>query len=487
MTPLSSTDFITCPIRENVLTRPDAIAILSGEYQLTYRQLDKQVASVASSLQDKGIKEGEIVALCLEPSAEFVTLIFALFRVKGIAAPVNTRLPNAAIPDMLKRINCSVIIGNDRRQGSSLFPGFTYYNAAEFGGDQKASSDLGRVEMDASQRATIIFSSGSTGLPKAVLHSFANHHYNALGSNQNIAVQPGDRWLLSLPLYHVAGIAILFRSFIAGSTVVIPNRKRSIEIDLRIEGVSHASLVSTQLQQVLYAMSLGDNFPGLKAILVGGSAVRQSIRNEAFAARLPVFFSYGLSEMSSQVTTTSPKASEQEILTSGSLLPFRTLKIAPDGEILVKGNTLFLGYLVGEEVNGPVDENGWFPTGDIGTISDEGYLTVLGRKDNMFISGGENIYPEQIEKVIQSHPQVRQAMVVPIPDEKFGYRPVAFVDSDEINPLHEVIEAFLEYKLPRYMYPVLYIDWEKAPERMGIKDSRREFAAKAVQIITERN
>ena len=487
MTPPSPTDYITCPIHVNALERPDDVAILSGDEQVTYRQLDEQVAAIVSNLKNKGLKEGEIVALYLETSVEFVALIFALFRVKGVAAPINTKLPSEAIPDLLNQINCSVIIGDDKLQLGRLSSEYTLHNVAVFGRERNISGDLAQVQLDASQRATIIFSSGSTGLPKAVLHSFANHFYSAIGSNQNIAIQPGDRWLLSLPLYHVAGIAILFRAFVAGAAVVIADKKQSIEHDLRIEGVTHASLVSTQLQQVLHSISLGKKFPELKAILVGGSAVRESIRREAFASGLPVFFSYGLSEMSSQVTTTSTHATVEEIHTSGTLLPFRSLQFASDGEILVKGKTLFLGYLEGEELNRPVDEKGWYPTGDLGKLNEKKYLMVLGRKDNMFISGGENIYPEQIEKAIHLHPGVHRVMVVPVPDEKFGRRPVAFVDAEEVDAIREEMEAFLDDKLPRYMYPIFYIDWHNAPPRVGIKDSRREFTAKAEQLIKQRD
>ena len=187
--------------------------------------------------------------------------------------------------------------------------------------------------------------------------------------------------------------------------------------------------------------------------------------------------------MASQVTTTSPNASSQEIYTSGTLLPFRSLKIAPDGELLVKGQTLFLGYKEGEQITNPIDDLGWYHTGDLGKFDAQGFLSVWGRKDNMFISGGENIYPEQIENAIQLHPDIHQVLVVPVFDHKFGQRPVAFIDAGQVRGILQEIEAFLEGKLPRYMYPIAYFDWEDAPERVGIKDSRKEFAAKAKKLL----
>ena len=274
----------------------------------------------------------------------------------------------------------------------------------------------------------------------------------------------------------MAGIAILFRVFIAGASVVIPERDQAIANSLEMFAVTHASLVATQLQQVL----LGNKtYPNLKAVLVGGSAVSAPLRARAFEAGIPVFFSYGLSEMSSQVTTTAPAATANEIQTSGALLPYRSIKITSDGEILVKGATLFLGYVNTDGIIHPVDNEGWFSTGDLGLLDQQGWLNVLGRKDNMFISGGENIYPEQIEKAIQMHPEIRDVLVVPVKDPTFGMRPVAFIDADSFNQVVTNMDAFLNDKLARYMLPIKYFDWKDAPEKMGIKASRIEFSRQA--------
>ena len=480
-----STGIFTCPVHKNAVLNSRAIALLSPHGNITYQELDQLIASTVHQLSDKGISEGRIVALLLDVNLEYIILLFALFRLRGIAAPINSRLPNESIPQILNRINCDILI-SDKTFESSVSTQQLIQFKSQVITQKRHLGDKHSYEIDLEQRATIIFSSGSTGTPKAVLHSFGNHYYSALGSNQNIKLTVGDRWLLSLPLYHVAGIAILFRSFVVGATVVIPDKNKGLDENLSSTEITHASLVSTQLQQVLNAVYLGKTYPSLKALLVGGSEVNEQIRKRAWAASLPVFFSYGLSEMSSQVTTTSPKASAQEILTSGSLLPFRAMKIALDREILVQGRTLFLGYLKRDSVYPPFDEDGWYHTGDLGYVDSKGFLVVSGRKDNMFISGGENIYPEEIEQVLLKHPEVRRIMVVPVSDEKFGKRPVAFIDVEEFGQFQDNIEAFLAGKVPRYMYPVAYIDWKEAPARTGIKESRMEFANKAEKLLKSR-
>src|SRR3990172_9265027 len=160
--------------------------------------------------------------------------------------------------------------------------------------------------------------------------------------------------------------------------------------------------------------------------------------------------------MASQVTT----GQSVKGIHSGKLLSHRELKIASDGEILVKGETLFLGYLDKGDLNLPVDPDGWFNTGDIGGLDAKGFLSVHGRKDNMIISGGENIHPEEIEAHLMRVPGIESALVVGIEDEEFGQRPAAFVKYCENGriPEKEIIEE-LEKLLPRFKIPKIYWEW----------------------------
>jgi O-succinylbenzoic acid--CoA ligase len=180
--------------------------------------------------------------------------------------------------------------------------------------------------------------------------------------------------------------------------------------------------------------------------------------------------------MASQVTTTLPGASIEELRTAGRVLPNREVSISKSGEILVRGETLFAGYVEGEEPDRPLDAEGWFHTRDLGEIDESGYLRVGGRMDNLFISGGENIQPEEIEEALCRLDGIDEAVVVPVLDEEFGARPVAFVRAAGRMP--EELARKLEPLLPRFKIPISFHPWPEEARR-GMKADRavlREWA-----------
>jgi O-succinylbenzoic acid--CoA ligase len=198
---------------------------------------------------------------------------------------------------------------------------------------------------------------------------------------------------------------------------------------------------------------------------MGGGPVPPSLVDEALARGLPLHTSYGLTEMSSQVTTTRPGASLEELRTAGRVLPNREVSISEEGEILVRGETLFAGYAEGEKLDRPLEAEGWFHTRDLGEIDESGYLRVGGRMDNLFISGGENIQPEEIEEALCRLDGIDEAVVVPVLDEEFGARPVAFVRAAGRKP--EELAQELEPLLPRFKIPISFYPWpEEAPRDM---------------------
>ena len=328
--------------------------------------------------------------------------------------------------------------------------------------------------------ATIVFTSGSTDIPKPALHTFGNHYYNALGSNANIMLRPGDRWLHSLPLYHVGGISILFRCLLAGATIALPGHGTPIGDSIADLGATHVSLVSTQLLRLLREDT---ELAGLKAVLMGGGPVSASLVDEALSRGLPIHTSYGLTEMASQVTTTPPGASLEALRTAGRVLPEREVSISEEGEILVRGATLFAGYVEGKTLDLPLDTDGWFHTGDLGELDENGYLRVLGRKDNLFISGGENIQPEEIEEVLAALPGVEAAVVVPVDDPEFGQRPVAFVRTE--GGEHREISLRSWRSLARLQDPHRLLPWPENARR-GMKLDRAALRERARHLHPDR-
>ena len=224
-----------------------------------------------------------------------------------------------------------------------------------------------------------------------------------------------------------------------------------------------------------------DALAGMKAILLGGSAIPPGLVADAHARGLPISTSYGLSEMASTVTATPPGASLDALGTSGVVLPHREVKLADDGEILVRGATLFAGYAEGEAVERP-DADGWFPTGDLGAwaeVDGAQMLRIVGRKDNLFISGGENVQPEEVEAALGRLAGVRQAVVVPVTDAEFGQRPVAFVDADAWEP--EAWRVALGATLARFKIPTAFHPWPDDAQA-GMKVSRAALRERAAML-----
>ncbi len=318
-----------------------------------------------------------------------------------------------------------------------------------------------------SDNATIIFTSGSTSIAKAVMHTYSNHYYSALGSSVNLPFQNGDRWLLSLPLHHIGGLSIIFRALLGGGTLVGYDKSTDIAETIQTQQVTHISLVATQLRKLLDAP---DQLKSLKAILVGGGFIGEDLITHALDLNLPIYKTYGMSEMSSQVTTTPSNASPTELQTSGKVLKYREIKITDDNEILVKGEVLALTYLNAEM---HIDSKGWFHTGDIGSLDKTGNLTVLGRKDNMFISGGENIYPEPIEKILIQMHNFSEVSVVPKDDSKFGQIAVLFYKSTDGEEIElEQIKNYLLDKVQHFEIPKEIHSFPKEYQLLGIKLNR---------------
>jgi O-succinylbenzoic acid--CoA ligase len=297
----------------------------------------------------------------------------------------------------------------------------------------------------------------------------------ARASNRNVPFQSGDRWILSLSLWHIGGLAIFFRALCGGGTIVINEKKTSLARAIEKYDVTHLSVVALQLQRIL-----DSNLPrqSLKHVLVGGGPIPEQLIKDACDSLIPIHTTYGMTELGSQLTTTPTGASQEELKTAGRPLEGWEIKIADDNEICARGNALFSGYLQQQEIKPSRDVDGWFRTGDLGRILENGCLLVLGRKDAQFISGGENIYPEEIEQILTNFSPVQLAIVVPIPNKTYGYRPAAFVLGSFSEP---DLRKYLEHHLPKFKHPDVFLPW---PSHVSThKPSRSELHSIALHLM----
>lgn len=450
---------IACPLSRWARERPDALALVDHRAPWTYADLERHVAGTVERLH--GMEDlSQRVALLLPNGRSLIVVLLALLRLQRTACILSTRIPPPKVPDYLHRLCATTLIAT--ADWIRAHRGHTGGLRADcWSSDDLITESTGLeaapITYARDHPATVLFTSGSTGTPKAAVHTVGNHYYSACGSNQNIAVEVGDRWLLALPMYHVGGLGVVWRCLLGGGTVVIPSRSQNVSTVLRDEVVTHVSLVSTQFQRVLEHVPTPP--PSLKAVLLGGSAIPPILLDRAWKAGWPIHTTYGMTEMTSQVTTTPPNAARAVWRSAGRVLPYRTLKIAEDGEILVAGPTLFAGYIEDSgEIDPAVDPDGWYHTRDVGWVDDQGLLHVVGRKDRLFISGGENIQPEEVEAALLACAGVRRAVVVPVPDEEYGMRPVAFVDGPSPNGFSQILDE-LTSVLPRFKLPDAIYPW----------------------------
>ncbi len=427
---------ILCPIHEHGVKNSDQIAIDSPKCTLTYRQLDAAIAHQCNALKTLSMEPKARVAFIAKTSLSSILLLFALFRVKATAIPLSFRIPLGELPSLAKQSKAAYLLNAEDLpiEVTPFQAPLPIYN----------SEDL----------ATILMTSGSSGKPKAACHTIENHFANAQGALAPLQCTTTTRWILSLPLFHVGGLAILFRTFLAGGTIILTDQ--SLYDALEEKRITHASFVPTQLFRFLQQPQerISRVAQTSTCLLIGGAPLSQPLAQKAFDHRLPLFTTYGMTEMGSMITLAQP----DEIIESlhvGKPLLHRQIRIDEKGEILVRGKTLFAGYLdpLQHEILSSTS-HGWFATKDLGTLDEQGNLFLLGRKDRMFISGGENIQPEEIENALCQIPGILAAHVVPIDDLEFGKRPIAYLVEDSSKHTLESVRTALSKILPSFKHPI---------------------------------
>jgi o-succinylbenzoate---CoA ligase len=319
----------------------------------------------------------------------------------------------------------------------------------------------------------VIYTSGSSAQPKGVCLSRRAFMASVRASQANLGWLPEDRWLLSLPLAHVGGLACLVRCLEARKAIVLPSLSAPTErlsaqqfiSVIERSKVTLASLVPTQLRRLV---ELGcEAPPTLRAVLVGGASTPVAVHQRAVELGWPVLGTYGLTEACSQVTTQRLGATPQNPRSSGAPLPGVEVRVV-DGHIQIRSQTLLSGYFPEDP---PPLVDGWFATGDIGKIDESGELHVLGRADDVIVSGGENIHPEQVEEILLMHPLVRGVCVFGLPSLEWGETVAAVVCGDAGLALEELAE-FTRSHLGAFKSPKYWGRAEELPLTASGKVSR---------------
>jgi len=425
--------------------RPHHAAVIDAAGAVTtYAELHAAACDAAAVLQGKGIERGDRVALAIPAGVSFLAALHGALAIGAAIVPVDLRS------------------GADERAQQAATAKLTVEQPLRRDGEPDAPP-LDRLDPDAA--AVIVHTSGTTADPKPVELTVGNWLWNGLGSALALGIDPDDRWLCTLPLSHVGGLAILIRSAIYGTTVVLHER---FETEPALEAIERdrvtlASLVPTTLERLLDAgLGIGGTL-SLRVALIGGGPLAPSLAARAQEAGVPVAQTYGMTETCSQVATSLPGEPE----TAGRPLVGQRVAIGGDGEILVAGPTVAPGALAAD---------GWLHTGDLGALDAQGRLIVTGRKADTIVTGGENVAPAEVEAALLAHPAVADAGVHGRPDARWGEAVVATVVlHDGSHAEAEELRAHVASRLARYKVPKEVAFAEHLPRTASGKLLRREL------------
>jgi O-succinylbenzoic acid--CoA ligase len=442
------------------------MAVMVAHQPVSWLVLRRQVDKLAADFQHQGVEPGCGVALCGKNSYPLLLAYLALLQCGARLLPLNPALPVSLLATLLPDLDIDFAFSPD------LLPTLPA-TVIRLNPPSTEHRWLNPPRWDAQRLATLTLTSGSSGTPKAAAHSYAAHLASAEGVLQLMDFQSQDRWLLSLPLFHVSGQGIVWRWLTAGGGLVV--RDMHLLADA-LAGCTHASLVPTQLWRLL-TQPLATLT--LKKVLLGGAMIPVELTEQAEALGISCWCGYGLTELASTVCAKRADARPGV----GLPLAGREIKLVNE-EVWIRAQSLARGYWQRGALQPLADDQGWFHTRDRG-VMEQGELRILGRLDNLFFSGGEGVQPEDIERVLAAHPRISQVVVVPVNDVEFGQRPVAVIDSEEPLSLEELL-AWSQERLVNFQRPMALLAMPAELKSSGIKVSRRQLQQWVAQQIASR-
>jgi O-succinylbenzoic acid--CoA ligase len=466
------------------------------------------VSRMTGFLIEQGIQSSEFVATLLPNSLEYVCLVHALARIGAVLVPLNSRLTPSEIQWQIDHVSCQWLLISERADEIVNCEQIIMNNEWSQFGD---SFQIHNSAFNIHHLQSVVFTSGTSGRPKGAMITFANHFWSATASSYRLGIDPNDRWLSVLPLYHVGGLAVIWRSCLYGTAVVLHDgfQLGKINHSLDHNQITLISLVPTMLYRLLQSRS---HWPeSLRLILLGGAAAatglvqqanelpRKVISNQLSVNRLPITDyrtpktdyrfplvapTYGLTEAASQVATMRPEDAAHKPGSVGKPLMFTSVKILDEhgneqppnqiGEVVVTGPTVMAGYFAPQKSDFLKKSDFSLRTGDMGYLDDDGDLWIVQRRSDLIVSGGENVYPSEVEAVLRQHTAVAQACVVGIPHPEWGQQVVAMLQLESGQTTTEAeILAFSRERLAGYKQPRRIQFIGKIPQTASGKIARR--------------
>lgn len=481
---------------------PDGVALEIGRERVAFADLANGAFALARALLARGLGRGDVLAVALWNGRAFVECFHAASLCGAIFLPLQARAAAAELAFALRDARARLLVHGGGDVGSAAREAATQAGVEALAAPEHAAESLGLsfalparhvgqplVEsIDPAATQAVLYTSGTTGRPRGVCLRYESFAWNAAATALHLGALPSDRGLVCLPLFHVGGLAQLVRSALSGSALVIHERfdaeRASDALDR--SAVTGVSLVPTMLGRMLDVRRDRPLPDTVRCVLLGGAAAPPALLARARAAGVPVAPSYGLTEATSQVATLPPGASRSGA--AAPPLPGVEIRIegedgevlAPgsEGEICVRGPNVMSGYLGLPDESARALRGGWLHTGDVGVLDRLGWLRVLDRRSDLVVSGGENVYPAEVEAVLLDHPDVREAAVAGEPDADLGRRVLAAVvlrPGATVAP--EALREFCRGRLSGYKVPRRFTFVAELPRTGSGKILRRAIAA----------
>lgn len=473
-------------IKQRAYLTPNRVALSFHDEQWTFKELYLKSVSLAYKLNSLRLTNGKRVAILAPSTPPLIELLYACMQAQCEMVLLNGRLAKQELAYQVEDAEVDAILVADEElaklpDDARIISFSKLYETAE-------SEYEIAAQWEEDFALTIMYTSGTTGFPKGVCQTVSNHSSSAISSALNLGISEKDTWLCTVPIFHISGFSIVVRSLLYGMKIRLYEKFNAEKCAQEImEGtVTKMSVVSVILENILSEIEQAGRkaHPHFTTALAGGGPVPVDYLKRAEKLDLRVAQTYGMTETSSQTATLANEDAMTHIGSAGKPLFFNEIKIdAKDGEsigeILIRGPHVTPKY-IGRFKDKPTTISGWLHTGDVGYLDEQGYLYVVDRRSDLIISGGENIYPAEIENILLGHPNVKEAGVCGIEHDKWGQVPVAFIVAKKRMTEQEITDFCTQhlanYKVPKQVHFVSHLP------RSG---SNKLLRRKLIQLLEE--
>lgn len=430
----------------------DRTAFIAGDRSVTYGEFEDRVNRLADRLQSvHSLRKGDRVAAVMASSTECLEILFACAKLGVIFTPINVRLTAREIGYILADLGAEVLFHHamfTQVTAALAEPQVRVRHRVIIGDDYEALVAAGdptpvTAQAKADDVAVIMYTSGTTGRPKGAMLTHANMRANAVAVTSGLSLSRRDVTVTALPMFHIGGLGLHTLPFIhvGACNVILPGFDAAAVAELvRKHSATQLLLVPTMWQDLLALPDLGDKLTSLELAIISGAPGPIPVIEALVEMGVPIQEGFGMTECAPTISMLDVEHVRTKAGSIGRPLFDIEVRIVDEqgqdvavgqvGELLVRGDNVFVGYWMKPEETAEALQGGWFHTGDLSRYDDEGFITLVDRRKDMLISGGENVYSREVEDAILDLPGVGRAAVVGAPDERWGETPVAFVVAD---------------------------------------------------------